>query len=70
MPVYIALWATDTMLGIFNTKKDTEKLNEILELIQSKGGKILDVKVSSGGKENKVSAVYLILYEADSPLYP
>jgi hypothetical protein len=70
MPVYVALWATDTMLGRFDDKKDTKKLNEILELIQSKGGKILDVKVSLGGKENRVSAVYLILYEANIPLYP
>ncbi len=70
MPVYVALWTTSTVKGGFNDKKDTKKINEVLEEIQQKGGKIIDVKVTLGGQRNVTPAVYLIIYEADKPLYP
>jgi len=52
--------------------KDTKKLNSVLETIQSRGGKVLDVKVattSKGGRTGGTIAIYLT-YEAGKPLYP
>jgi len=53
--------------------KDTKKLNSMLETIQSRSGKVLDVKVattSKGGRTGGTIAIYLITYEAGKPLYP
>lgn len=71
MPVFAAIWSTASSLGVFKGKKDSETLNYLLSELQSKGAKILDVKVSiSRGYKGGVTAVYLIIYEAKEPLYP
>ena len=70
MPVFVQLFYTNSMSGAFNRIKDTKTLNNILTCLQEKGAKILDIKVSMGMKEGGVKAgvIYLIIYEANSPI--
>ena len=57
----------------FNSAKDDPIVNDVLHKLQSHGAKISDVKVSLGGSFwttlfTGVVAVYLITYEAASPI--
>ena len=67
MPVYTCVYATTTAT-VFNAKKDAGRLNAMLEELQSNGAKIIDIKVSVGGGDRIVQAVYLVIYEAPEPL--
>ena len=51
----------------FNETKDTERINEVLKELQEKGARIIDVKVNLAGTIS-TAAIYLITYEADSPI--
>ena len=51
----------------FDEKKDTERINEVLKELQEKGARIIDVKVNLAGTIS-TAAVYLITYEADTPI--
>jgi len=71
--VYAAIVVFYSALSVFNGVKDTKKLNSMLETIQSRSGKVLDVKVattSRGGRTGGTIAIYLITYEAGKPIYP
>lgn len=68
MPIYVALWSTRTITGVFNAKADAKKINELLGWLQQNGAKIINVKVSLGGERDHITAVYLVLYEAEKPL--
>jgi len=64
MPIFVQLASFSTSKGKFDQKKDTKRLNEIMEKLQHEGARILDVKVTlSVG-----SAVYLVTYESAKPL--
>ncbi|RLF34877.1 MAG: hypothetical protein DRN03_06135 [Thermoplasmata archaeon] len=70
MPVFVQLWSTVSVKGVFDWKKDTKQLNDILSKLQEKGAKIIDVKATMGMKEGGVHAsiTYVILYEAPRPI--
>jgi len=70
VPVFVQLFYTQSMTGIVDYRKDTKSLNRILAYLQGRGAKIVDVKVSMGMKEGSVKAgvMYLIVYEADTPI--
>ena len=71
MPIYVALVSFGSLFGGFNSVKDTVKLNEILKVLQTKGAKILDIKATAFSKgKNLAYIVYVIIYEAEKPLYP
>ena len=64
VPVFVQLASFSTSSGKFDQKKDTKRLNEIMEKLQHEGARILDVKLTlSVG-----SAVYLVTYESAKPL--
>ena len=64
MPTFIQLAVFSTSKGKFDQKKDTKRLNEIMEKLQNEEARILDVKATlSVGL-----AVYLITYESSKPL--
>jgi len=68
---FVQLWSTKSLTGILDWRKDTKTLNELLREIQSKGGKVLDIKVSIGvGGHNTghTTCVYLIIYESSEPI--
>jgi len=68
MPVFIQLFSSFSTSGRFNAEEDTESVNRVLKKLQDKGAKILDVKLSIGSREHIVSLVYIIMYEAKSPV--
>ena len=68
MPVFIQLFSSFSTSGRFNAEEDTESVNTVLKKLQDKGAKILDVKLSIGSREHIVSLVYIIMYEAKSPV--
>ena len=71
MPIYVALVHFKTLTGVFDVVKDTQKLNSVLHMLQMKGAKILDIKATAFPKgEHRASAIYVIIYEAEKPLYP
>ncbi|MCK4478750.1 hypothetical protein KAU88_09545 [Candidatus Bathyarchaeota archaeon] len=67
MPVFVQL-VSSFSTGRFDTEKDTTSINRILKSLQNKGAKILDVKLSFGSREHITTVVYLITYEARSPM--
>ena len=52
----------------FKSDEDDPKVNKVLQRLQSAGAEILDIDVKLGGGSSGVVAVYLIQYEAPSPL--
>lgn len=67
MPVFVQMLSFRSSRQDFDEKKDTERMNEVLKELQEKGARIIDVKVNLAGTIN-TAAVYLITYEADSPI--
>jgi len=68
---FVQLWSTRSLTGLPDWRKDTRTLNELLREIQSKGGEVLDVKVSigvGGHSTTYTTCVYLIIYESDEPI--
>jgi len=68
MPVFVQLVSSFRTSGRFDTEKDTISINRILRNLQDKDAKILDVKLSFGSREHITTIVYLITYEAHSPM--
>ena len=68
MPVFVQLFSSFSTSGKFDADEDTESVNSVLERLQNKGAKILDVKLSIGSQEHIVSLVYSIMYEAKRAL--
>ena len=67
MPVFVQMLSFRSSRQDFDEKKDTERINEVLKELQEKGARILDVKVNLAGTIS-TAAIYLITYEADSPI--
>lgn len=71
MPTFIKTVSFSTS-GKFNPKKDDPELNAALTHLQSRGAKIIDVKLSLAGIGTAVStltvASYLITYESPTPI--
>ena len=67
MPVFVQMLSFRSSRQDFNETKDTERINEVLKELQEKGGRIIDVKVNLAGTIS-TAAIYLIIYEADSPI--
>ena len=67
MPVFVQMLSFRSSRQDFDEKKDTERINEVLKELQEKGARIIDVKVNLAGTIS-TAAIYLITYEADSPI--
>ncbi len=67
MPVFVQMLSFRSSRKDFNETKDTERLNAVLKELQEKGARIIDVKVNLAGTIS-TAAIYLITYEADSPI--
>jgi hypothetical protein len=67
MPVFVQMLSFRSSRQDFNETKDTERINEVLKELQEKGARIIDVKVNLAGTIS-TAAIYLITYEADSPI--
>ncbi len=67
MPVFVQMLSFRSSRQDFNETSDTERINEVLKELQEKGARILDVKVNLAGTIS-TAAIYLITYEADSPI--
>ncbi len=67
MPVFVQMLSFRSSRQDFNETKDTERINEVLKELQEKGARIIDVKVNLAGTIN-TAAIYLITYDADSPI--
>ena len=52
----------------FDSEKDDAAVNRLLQQIQSKGGTIGDIRVKLSGREMGATALYVVEYEADSPI--
>ena len=77
MSVFIHVFESYGELGsVMLPGHDADKLNAILETIQQKGGKIIDIKVAVSSASSIKTAttipgvcrVYLIIYEAKTQL--
>jgi hypothetical protein len=67
MPIFIQMLSFRSQRQDFDEIKDTERINGVLKELQEKGARIIDVKVNIAGSIS-TAAVYLIIYEADSPI--
>ena len=67
MPVFVQMLSFRSSRQDFDEKKDTKRINEVLKELQEKGARIIDVKVNLAGTIS-TAAVYLITYDADSPI--
>ena len=67
MPTYIKTCSFVTNRG-FNSEKDDAEVNSTLEGLQSRGAKIVEIKMRLAGTGSSVVATYLIVYEASSLL--
>ena len=68
MPTYIKTCSFATSRG-FNSEKDDAEVNSALEGLQSRGAKIVEIKMRlAGDGTGSVVATYLIVYEASSLL--
>ncbi|MBI2288090.1 MAG: hypothetical protein HYY41_06000 [Chloroflexi bacterium] len=68
MPKFVQLVTFESTGGKFDERKDTNRINEFLEVLQTNGAIIISVTPSLGGQAAKTSAVYVITYEAPSPI--
>jgi len=70
MSTYIKTIPFFTNWGNFNPTKDDPKVNEALDRLRQQGAQIIDIRVSVGGGSwaGSASAVYLILYDAKTPI--
>lgn len=62
MPVFVQI-VSSLVRAHVDDEKDSRRLSEVMKKLQDKGAKILDVKLTFG-----VNLVYLITYEAQTPL--
>lgn len=68
MPVFVQLACMLSKIGVINVEKDTGTLNKILAYLQEKGARIIDVKIFAWLSSAGYTIVYLITYEASSPI--
>lgn len=66
MPTFVQTLSS-LVRGHFDDKKETARVNDVMRKLQEKGAKILDVEVTLG-VYNGSHAVYLITYEAVTPI--
>ena len=71
MPIFIAITQSTSIGRAFDSSSETRSVNLLLKMLQDRGAKIVDVKLNTYKKEDGVlGAVYMIIYEAETPLYP
>jgi len=68
MPVFVQLWCTCSISGLFDWKKDTKQLNDMLKKLQERGARIIDVKATMTTSEESPVITYVIIYEAPAPI--
>ena len=54
--------------GRFDAEKDDPAVNAVLGTLQSAGAAVQDIRVKLAGRETGTTALYVIEYEADSPI--
>lgn len=67
MPIYVKTCSFGTSQH-FDSKKDDPVVNSALDQLQRGGANIREVVLRMAGRDNYVVAVYMIVYEAPSPL--
>ncbi len=71
MPIFISLTRSTPIGKVFDSDSKTRSINLLLKMLQDGGAKIIDVKLKTYEKEDGIlGAVYMIIYEAETPLYP
>lgn len=71
MPIFISLTRSTSIGKVFDSDSKTRSINLLLKMLQDEGAKIIDVKLKTYEKEDGIlGAVYMIIYEAETPLYP
>jgi hypothetical protein len=71
MPIFVHLLEMINSEGeVMVRGGDTDELNRVLETLQNKGGRIIDVKIDASFNEScsEVHRVYLVLYEAQEKI--
>ena len=68
MAKFVQLVTFETSSGKFNAEKDTKSINIVLEELQRNKATIISVTLSVGGGMTNTAAVYVILYEANTPI--
>jgi len=68
MPVYIVVKSFASELHILSDSRDTRAINEVLDELQRRGARIIDVKISISQNRGVITSAYLILYEAEKPI--
>ena len=68
MPKFVQLVTFESSSGKFNEEKDTKRINKVLEELQRNKATIISVTPSVGGGMTNTAAVYVILYEANTPI--
>ena len=67
MSIFVRLVSFHSGGGQFDTKKDSQALNEVLQELQDKGAHILSITLAMGGGTLQgIAATYTITYEATS----
>jgi len=70
MTIFIAITQPTPVGKVFDNGSETGSINLLLKMLQDRGAKIIDVKPKTYKKEDGVlGAVYMIIYEAETPLY-
>ncbi len=69
MPIFVRLLSFHSGGGQFDTRKDSQAINEVLQELQDKGARILSITPAiGGGTLQGIAAIYTIIYEASSPM--
>jgi len=69
MPVFVRLISFNTGGGTFNARKDSRAINQVLQELQDKGGRIISITPAIGGAFFQgINATYTITYEAPSSI--
>lgn len=67
VPIYVKTACFFSQRGKFDSERDDRELNGILQQLQSQRAEIRDISVNLSG-ERGATALYVIQYEAASPL--
>ena len=68
MSLFVQIASFSSASGKFDEDKDTRNINEKMQYLQDNGAKIIGVNLSIAGSAG-TSAVYIITYEANAPIY-
>jgi predicted CoA-binding protein len=69
MPVFVRVVSFSTFGGKFDASKDSRVINQVLQELQNKGARIINVcPAIGGGILHGIAATYTITYESPSPI--